>query len=71
MTLSFPVSFKIIAGNEAQSHDHDLRQNADEGKETQVGVLVNTAPLSILNQPVPTHSPSWTKNCPRELSPSS
>jgi len=44
MTLSFPVSFKIIAGNEAQSHDHDLRQNADEGKETQVGVLVNPEP---------------------------
>ena len=38
MTLSFPVSFKIIAGNEAQSQDHNPRQNADQGKETQVGI---------------------------------
>ena len=44
MTLSFPVSFKIIAGNEAQSQDHNPRQNADQGNETQVGVLVNTEP---------------------------
>ena len=78
MTLSFPVSFKIITGNEAQSQDLIPRQNADQGKETQV-ITEPSFPVhfrfktqrSIFNQPVPTHSPSWTKNCPRELSSSS
>ena len=34
MTLSFPVSFKIIAGNEAQSQGHTPRQNADWGQDS-------------------------------------